>query len=289
MSSTRAPTPARVLRGYLLLPHAVPVIVVIAATAAFALIASGGWPGAGPMARLLGAMLGGQVAIGAINELVDVELDRAGKPHKPIAAGIVTERGARTVTVVGLGAMAALSATFGVASLLLCALGTGCGIAYSLWFKRTIWAWVPYLIALPLLPIWVWTALDSVDPALLGVYPLGAGAVIAVQLAQSLPDIAGDRAAGVRTLAVALGARRARLACWGAMALTAAGAALLALWLTDRPGIVLAASAVALALVAFDAVLWRRDPHLGVQAAFPCVASATVLLGLAWVAAIIGS
>lgn len=289
MTAARRPSPAEVVRGYLLLPHAVPVIVVLAATAAFALIAAGGWPGAGPMARLLGAMLGGQVAVGAVNELVDVELDRAGKSHKPIPAGLVSARGAKAVAVVGLIAMVALSVTFGLASLLLCALGTGCGIAYSLWFKRTIWAWVPYLIALPLLPIWVWTALDTVDPALLGVYPLGAGAVVAVQLAQSLPDVAGDRAAGVRTLAVALGEQRARLTCWGAMALVAVLAALLAPLLTSRPGVVAIASVVALALVGIDVLLWRRDPHAGTQAAFPCVAVATVVLGATWVAAIIGS
>ena len=278
----------QVLRGYLLLPHAVPVMVVMTATAAFALIAAGGWPGAGPMARLLGAMLGGQVAIGAVNELVDVELDRVNRPDKPIPAGLVSERGARIVVALGIAAMVALSSTFGLASLLLCALGTGCGIAYSLWFKRTIWSWVPYLIALPLLPIWIWTALDEIDPTLFAVYPLGAGAVVAVQLAQSLPDVAGDRTAGVRTLAVALGERNARLACWGAMALTAAGAALLAPWLTDRPVIVLAATVVALSLVGLDVLLWRRDPRLGIQVAFPCVAVATVILGLAWAAAMIG-
>ncbi len=288
MSQAHRPSVRAIARGYLLLPHAVPVIVVMAATAAFALIAAGGWPGIGTMARLLGAMLGGQIAVGAVNELVDVELDRAGKSHKPIPSGLVSERGARIVVALGMAAMIALSAAFGLASLLLCALGTGCGIAYSLWFKRTIWAWVPYLVALPLLPIWVWTALDDIDPALFAVYPLGAGAVVAVQLAQSLPDVGGDRASGVRTLAVALGERNARLACWGAMVLTAVGAALLAPWLTDRPAIVLAAAVVALALVGLDILLWRRDRHLGIQAAFPCVAIATVILGLAWVLAMIG-
>ncbi len=288
MPQAHKPSTAHVIRGYLLLPHAVPVIVVMTATAAFALIAAGGWPGAGVMARLLGAMLGGQVAVGAVNELVDVELDRAGKSHKPIPSGLVTERGARIVVVIGLVAMVGLSATFGVLSLLLCALGNGCGIAYSLWFKRTIWAWVPYLIALPLLPLWVWAALDEIDPALFAVYPLGAGAVVAVQLAQSLPDVAGDRASGVRTLAVTLGERRARLACWAAMALTAAGAALLAPWLTGEPAIVLGAAAVALALVGIDILLWRRNPVLGTQAAFPCIAAATVILGLGWIAAIVG-
>jgi 4-hydroxybenzoate polyprenyltransferase len=287
MSTAHRPTRAQTLRGYLLLPHAVPVLVVMAATAAFALLAAGGWPGAGAMTRLLGAMLGGQVAIGAVNELVDVELDRIARPDKPIPAGLVTERGARIVAISGLVAMVVLSATFGTASLLLCTLGTSCGIAYSLWFKATIWAWAPYLVALPLLPIWVWTALAELEPTLLTAYPLGAGAVIAVQLAQSLPDVASDRAAGVRTLAVALGERRARLASWGAMAVVAVAAALGARWLSSHAAPLVIAAVIALALVGLDVALWRRDARRGVMAAFPCMAVATAALGVGWAMAVV--
>ena len=130
-----------------------PVLVVMAATAAFALIAAGGWPGIGAMLRLLGAMLGAQLAIGAVNELADAELDAVAKPDKPIPAGLVSRRGAGIVTGCGVSMMATLSITFGIASFLLCAVGTLTGIVYSLWLKRTIWSWVPYLVALPLLPI----------------------------------------------------------------------------------------------------------------------------------------
>ena len=241
------------------------------------------------MARLLGAMFGGQLAIGAVNELVDVELDRVSKPEKPIPAGLVSERGAWIMTGAGLVVMAVLSITFGVTPFLLSTLGTGAGIAYSLWFKRTIWSWIPYLIALPLLPIWVWAALGEIDPGMFAVYPAGAAAVIAVQIAQSLPDVEGDRKANVRTLAVALGARRARLACWGAMLLAAALAAGLAPWLTDSPGRVWIAAALACGLVALNALLWRRDARLGVMACFPCIAMSAVILGVGWATALIGA
>jgi len=120
--------------------------VVMAATAAFAVIAAGGWPGSWPFARLLGAMLGGQLAIGAVNELVDIELDRVAKPHKPLASGVVPVRGARVMAAAGIMAMVPLSATFGGRSLVLCSLGTGLGIAYSLWFKRSMWSWLPYAL-----------------------------------------------------------------------------------------------------------------------------------------------
>ncbi len=289
MSQADQPSIGQVLRGYVLLPHAVPIIVVITATAAFALVAAGGWPGTGAMVLLLGAMLGGQVAIGAINELVDVDLDRTARPDKPIPAGLVTERGAWTMTATGLAVMVLLSATFGVISLLLCTLGTLTGIAYSLWFKRTVLSWLPYLVAIPLLPIWVWAALDDIDLALFSVYPLGAGAVIALQIAQSLPDVASDRAAGVNTLAVALGERRALWACWGSMATIALAATIAAPWLGDNPALLRLAALAVLALVALNIALWRREARTGVMATFPCTAVATVALGIGWAIAVVGS
>src|SRR5688500_2537068 len=48
-------------RGYLLLPHLAPVLVVELATAAFAVIAWGGLPPAHLLGPLLLAMLGGQL------------------------------------------------------------------------------------------------------------------------------------------------------------------------------------------------------------------------------------
>lgn len=287
MTSQTRPTRLQMVRGYVVLPHAVPIIVVMTATAALALVAAGGWPGTGVMLRLLGAMLGGQVAIGAVNELVDVNLDHASRPDKPIPAGIVSERGARLMAAAGIGVMVLLGATFDAVPLALLALGTGTGIAYSFWFKHTIWSWVPYLVALPLLPIWVWSTLDRVDPALVAAWPIGASATIAVQIAQSLPDVESDRAAGIRTLAVALGAEQGRIACWGAMLLAAGIGVALAPWLTSRPSPVWLAAALTAALVAVNVLLWRRDPRRGVLACFPLMASGVALLGVGWAAAVV--
>src|SRR6476469_8930825 len=150
-----APSRLAVVRGYFVLPHAVPIVVVLAATAAFAFVAEGGSLKTSVLLRLLAAMLGSQLAIGATNELVDADLDAIAKPDKPIPAGLVSKRGARTLAIAGLIAMVVFSAGFGWGAFGLCALGTGAGVAYSFWFKRTIWSGIPYLIALPLLPIWV--------------------------------------------------------------------------------------------------------------------------------------
>ncbi|MBA2290256.1 MAG: UbiA family prenyltransferase [Chloroflexia bacterium] len=288
MTVSQRPSFRQVVHGYLVLPHAVPIIVVMTATAAFALVAASGWPGLGQMARLLGAMFGGQIAIGAVNELVDVELDRVAKPDKPIPAGLVSEHGARIMAITGVSEMTVLSLTFGVDAFLLCALGTGAGVVYSFWFKRTIWLWIPYLVALPLLPIWVWTALSEVDPGMFAIYPIGAAAVIAVQIAQSLPDVRADQESGVRTLAVALGSSRARNACWGAMILAASLAAALAPLLTTQPGRVWIAAVATYGLVGLNAFLWSRNARAGTMACFPCVAVSAGILGIGWTAALIG-
>jgi len=288
MTVSQRPSFRQVVHCYLVLPHAVPIIVVMTATAAFALVAASGWPGLGQMARLLGAMFGGQIAIGAVNELVDVELDRVAKPDKPIPAGLVSEHGARIMAITGVSEMTVLSLTFGVDAFLLCALGTGAGVVYSFWFKRTIWLWIPYLVALPLLPIWVWTALSEVDPGMFAIYPIGAAAVIAVQIAQSLPDVRADQESGVRTLAVALGSSRARNACWGAMILAASLAAALAPLLTTQPGRVWIGAVATYGLVGLNAFLWSRNARAGTMACFPCVAVSAGILGIGWTAALIG-
>jgi 4-hydroxybenzoate polyprenyltransferase len=285
-ASHRPGTRWTVARAYLTLPHAVPIVVVMTATAAFALIAADGWPGTGIMIRLLSAMLGGQLVIGVVNELVDADLDAVSKPDKPIPRGLVSRRGALTMLGAGVLLLIGFGLSFGLRSFAVCAAGTGAGVAYSLWFKRTIWSWVPYLVALPLLPIWVWLTLDSVDSALFTIYPLGAAAIVAVQIAQSLPDIEADQQTGVRTLAVALGPHRAILVCWGALLLAALLAAGLAPLVTDRVDLVSAGVGAAVLLIALDGGLRKRDERLGDLACFPCVAVGTVALGLGWVAAL---
>lgn len=285
MTQTMRPARREVLRGYLVLPHAVPIVVAMAATAGFGLIATEGSPGVGPMVWLLGAMFGGQLAIGAVNELVDADLDAISKPEKPIPAGLVSRRGAWSVAITGLVLMTVCSLRFSAPAFLICGLGTGIGIAYSLWFKRTIWSWIPYLVALPLLPIWVWTALSSVEPGLFAIYPIGAVAVIAVHLAQSLPDVEADRKAHVKTLAVVLGSLVARNLSWG-MTIVAAGLAVgLAPWLTSRALFVWLGAAIACILVGVNAAIWSRNARTGEMACFPCIATGVVVLGIGWTAA----
>ncbi len=272
--------------AYITLPHFTPLATVVAVTGLLALIIAGSSLEAGELGRMMLAMLGGQIVVGVANELVDAEDDRLTKPSKPIPAGLVSQRGAMALGGAGFALMVAAGVSLGPASFLILLAGTGIGVAYSLWFKRSRFAWLPYLIALPLIPVWVAVTLDRFEPALLLLFPLGGLAGLAVQLAQSIPDIEPDRAAGIDSLTTRLGEQRALSLCWASMlvSLLLAACAVVArdawdwqMWL---------AGTTVVALTTLDVVLFRRRRRAGVMAAFPCTATSAAVLALAWVASI---
>jgi 4-hydroxybenzoate polyprenyltransferase len=272
--------------AYITLPHFTPLATVVAMTGLLGWIIAGTSLEAGELGQMMLAMLGGQIAVGVANELVDADDDRLTKPSKPIPAGLVSQRGALALGLAGFLLMVAAGVTLGAASFVILLAGTGTGIVYSLWFKRSRFAWLPYLIALPLLPVWVAVTLDRFEPALLLLFPLGALAVFGVQLAQAIPDVDPDRAAGIDSVTTRLGERHALWLCWGSVlgSLLLAGIAAVA---RDRWGwqMWLAGLSV-LASIAIDVVLYQWRRRAGVMAAFPCTAASAAVLALAWVASI---
>jgi 4-hydroxybenzoate polyprenyltransferase len=275
----------RDIRAWLLLPHFTPVLVVLTATLGFSMLARNTVAIDSVTLRLMMAMLGGQLAIGAVNELVDADLDAVSKPAKPIPAGIISRAAARNLAVLSLLMMIWFSVSFGVGSLVLCALGTGAGLVYDLWLKRTLLSWLPYLVALPLVPIWVWTAADRWRSELLILYPLGALAVIGVHLSQAVPDTVADRDAGIRSISTMLGERRALALCWSSTLTAPVLASILAPRLTDWPGAVWIASVVVTALVLANAAVYFFHRRVGIATCFPVTSLGTVLMGLTWVLA----
>jgi 4-hydroxybenzoate polyprenyltransferase len=283
-----SPPPAgswrRKVRGYLLLPHLAAVLVVEVATAAFAIIAWGGVPPARVLLPLLLAMVGGQFLIGATNELVDLPSDTRDKPWKPLPSGAVSVRGARAMAVAGLGLMVVFGLPLGLPAFALLALGTGFGLAYNFWLKRTRWSWLPYTLALPLLPIWVFVAVGRPEPRLLLLYPLGALATVGVHFAQALPDTAIDQKAGLRTPTSRLGTVWTFIVAW----IAAFSAPLLA-WIAlvvssdaSARGAIAIAAGVTLLFLATNLTLLARNVRIAIAACFPLVALSAVVSGLAW-------
>lgn len=162
------------------------------------------------MGRIFLAMLGIQVAIGALNDVIDAPLDAVAKPRKPIPAGLV-DRGA-ALAVAGGGAVAglALSAISGPATL---AVGAAClalGWTYDLRLSRTPMSWLPLTIALPLLPVHAWLgATGSMPLGLAALVPIGVLAGAGLALANGIVDVERDAAGGRTAIVVTIGRRRA--------------------------------------------------------------------------------
>jgi heme o synthase len=264
--------------------HPFPTLANGLAVVLFAGVAARGQPPLGATAWLLLTMLLIQSAIGAANDAADADLDRAAKPQKPIASGALSRRQAWSVALITAVAAALLAATLGAAAWALAMLGLACGLAYDLRLKRTVWSVACYLIALPLLPLWVWTALGRFHAGLLWEYPLGVLIGLALYLGNTAPDIDADRVAGVRGLAHLLGQERALRLAWSALGAALLLGTLIGLAGGDQPvWLLLGGGAGALLLGAAITVSRSRRPDALVRG-WGLLIAASLVFALGWLA-----
>ena len=169
------------------------------------------------MSWIAAIMLLVQFSISALNEWADQDLDARSDRRRPIPLGLLSPRTAVVIAVVGAVAALVLSVLsgFGLLAFGMVLLGIACGWGYDLKLKRTPLSFLPFAIAFPLLPLWVamiaGRPMDALGAVLLGGIPLS----VSIHLADAIPDRALDRAAGVNTLAVALGRPGAEIAAVG--------------------------------------------------------------------------
>ena len=226
--------------------HLRAIPVVIGAGLVFVWVASSGaLPASTPL--FLASLLLTQIAIAFHNNWCDRDLDAATKPWRLIPRGALDAATAQR-TAWGLFALGLLIAIpLGPVATLAIAVGTACGFLYDAGLKRTIWSFAPFCVALPTLPVAAFIVVGREDALLAVAYLVGAPLVVAIHLADALPDVARDRAFGLSTLAVRLGTRRAFIVCWSGVATAAALA--LVLWPAhNRPGILFISSLVLLGL-----------------------------------------
>lgn len=263
--------------------HPFPSLLNAITAGALACIAVRGWPGGARLLSLMATMLLIQFTIGAANDWADRDLDRSARPEKPVAAGLVSPRLALMLALILGGAAVALASRDGPAAWSLAALGLAIGLAYDLGLKRTPFSALTYALALPLLPIWVWTALDRTTPALAALLPVGALLGLSLQLANALPDARGDTAAGVRGTLQWLGPARGRAVAWGAFGLALALAALLAgvLHLRALPFVPLWLLSAAL-LAATVSLYQRGRNERALRLGWSLLAPAAGLLAVGW-------
>jgi len=227
-------------------------------------------------------MLGLQVSIGALNDLVDAPLDAGRKPGKPIPRGAATPGDARLLAGVGLAVAIGLSLPSGPLALGVLGLGAACGYGYDLRLSRTTWSWLPLAIALPLVAVYAWLGATGVLPtSLLGLTAAGVLAGAGLAISNALADLERDRSAGVASIAVRLG-RPAAAAVHSALLLAAIGVALVA----GPPARPLLLAGV-LVVAAGIGVGWGGGP-VRRERGWELEAIGVAILGAGWIGGLVG-
>jgi 4-hydroxybenzoate polyprenyltransferase len=287
-SSSTSDVPASLasrLIGLLRLVHPFPSILDGIVSSAFALVAGGGPRDALGLGLAMVLLQGG---IGATNDIVDAPRDSGYKPNKPIPAGLVSPRAAMLVAVTGFAAGVALAgASAGPTGIVLSVVVIAVGLAYDLWLKGTAWSWLPFAVGIPILPVFGWLgATGTLPPAFLVLIPAAVAAGAALAIANTLADVERDRAAGSRSIAIALGPTMAWLIHIGLLDAVGVAATVSVVALG---GSMAAAGAVALAAIIpiGAAVVGRRGGASRRERAWELEAVGMAILGIAWLLAIL--
>jgi 4-hydroxybenzoate polyprenyltransferase len=259
----------------------------VAATAGLALVAADGSPDKSVLTRVILVMLCAQSAIGVTNDVFDRELDARTKPWKPLVSGVVPLSAAIALALGLIAATAALALTLGALSFALAMLGMACGLAYDIWFKRSVLSALPFMVAIPTLPIWVWVTLGEWEPALWWLLPLGALIGLSLHLANTLPDIDDDLRHGVRGLAHRLGPAGSAAVGWSSFAVALAISVALAPMLAYDLRIFVPTAVFGVASLAACTVFYalRRD-DFALQVGFGVIGIASAVVAVGWLAAL---
>jgi 4-hydroxybenzoate polyprenyltransferase len=230
------------------------VVAVTVLTSLLALVAGRGW---GTL-WVLGAILSGQLFVGWTNDLIDADLDRRqGRSDKPVAARRIASRSVLVAALAALGLCLPLSLASGLAAGLVHLVAVASATAYNLGLKTTAASALPYAVSFGLLPSFVGLGLPThhLAPA----WVMAGGALLGVggHFTQSLPDIARDRAEGLRGLPQRLGARASSLLAAGSL-LAAAGLVTLG---PGRPSALSVAGLLACALSTAGVTLAALSGH----------------------------
>ena len=211
------------------------------------------------------AMLAGQLSVGWSNDAFDAPRDAAaGRTDKPVATGAISVRAVWIAAVCAVLAALAMSLAISVTTMIILAVLIAAGWAYNAGLKSTLASGLMYLIGFGPIPAYAASTLPG-QPAPTWWVTAAAGLVgLGAHFANVLPDLAADRATGVRGLPQQVAAR------WGAGAVRAVAlvlllsASVLLLLASSRPRrwVALAGLGAAVLLAAIGARGTGRVPFL---------------------------
>lgn len=202
-----------IARGFFLLCHPGPVLLHIIAVTIFALLAA--WPHLvwSVIGLVVAAHTAMQLAIAVLNDYCDRRRDVLGKKRKPIPLGFVRPHEALLVGILLIVLMVVLLLPLNLLVLLISLLYLAFGLGYNLGLKATPLSGIVFALAIPLIPVYAFVGVGHMLPFVFWLVPVAALLGVALNLANSLPDIEEDAASNMRTLAVVLGVRGTYIAC----------------------------------------------------------------------------
>ncbi|SCE56413.1 UbiA prenyltransferase family protein, partial [Streptomyces sp. Termitarium-T10T-6] len=184
--------------GLALACHPGPALAVTTLTCALALGSGLGGPRS---ALVTAAVLTGQLSVGWCNDAYDARRDaRAGRRGKPASDGTVGAGAVWAAATVALAVCVPLSLTCGVLAGTVHLAAVAAAWLYNLRLKATALSWLPYVAGFGALPAAVALSLPGGPGPRWWTVAAGALLGFAAHLADTLPDIAVDRAAGIRGL-----------------------------------------------------------------------------------------
>lgn len=255
-----------------------------------ALVAGGG-PGTAAVLGLSMTLL--QFSIGTINDVVDAPLDVGRGPDKPIPSGLVGVRSARAVAAVSAIGGLGLAASGGPALVALAGVVLGIGAWYDLRAKGTTLSWLPLAVGIPLLPVYGWYgATGDLPGVFLVIIPAAANSGTALAIANAIVDMDRDDAAGIGSIALALGAGRAAglvIALHAVVAVLALATAIALGTPTGWVAAVLVAAAIPMGGAVLGVVAALREGVGWRELAWEVQAVGTGLLAVAWLGALSAS
>jgi 4-hydroxybenzoate polyprenyltransferase len=193
------------------------ILIVLLTPASAAFLATSGFP------LLYESVLGALAISFAIasahifNDFCDIETDRLNPRTKwrPLPAGLVSRKTALIVSII----FAAVSLVFAFLLNWVCVILLLCGVAlifsYSAYLKKTVWGFLPPAVAAFLIPLGAFGAYNPAAAFSLPAIIMGLAGFFFELIpywCQTLVDIEGDRARGIPTIAVKLGARKTSIA-----------------------------------------------------------------------------
>lgn len=184
---------------------------MLAVTVLTTVLAATGDHPARSSALVAAAVLSGQLSVGWSNDAHDAARDTAAdRADKPVVAGDITARTLWTAAGTALAVCAVLSLACGTLAGTVHLLGVAGAWLYNLRLKSTVLSWLPYAVGFAALPAFVALAEPGGTTSAWWAVTAGALLGVAAHLADVLPDLRQDLAAGVRGLPQRMGARTTR-------------------------------------------------------------------------------